>query len=43
VEWPTRSAYDLMINTAIGEDTAISTILHTMRRMQRGRRSSTSG
>jgi cytidylate kinase len=43
VDWPTRSAYDLMINTAIGEDNAISTILHTMCRVQRGRgrRSST--
>ena len=30
VDWPTRSAYHLMINTAIGEDTAISTILHAM-------------
>jgi cytidylate kinase len=30
VDWPKRSAYHLMINTAIGEDTAISTILHAM-------------
>ncbi len=38
VDWPTRSTYDLMINTAIGEDNAISTILHAMHRMQQGRR-----
>jgi cytidylate kinase len=36
VDWPTRSVYDLMINTAMGEDNAISTILHTMRRLQPG-------
>jgi cytidylate kinase len=38
VDWPTRSTYDLMINTAIGEDNAISTILHAMHRMQQGRK-----
>ena len=30
VDGPTRSTYDLMINIAIGEDNAISTILHAM-------------
>jgi Cytidylate kinase-like family len=37
--WPTRSFYDLMINTAIGEDNVISTILHAMLRVGGGRRS----
>jgi hypothetical protein len=30
-EWPLRSLYDIMINTSIGDDIVISTILHTMR------------
>ena len=30
VDGPTRSTYDRMINTATGEDNAISTILHAM-------------
>ncbi len=30
VDWPRRSTYHLMINTAIGEETVISTILHAM-------------
>ena len=34
-DWPNRSFYDLMINTAIGEDNAISTILHAMSRVQK--------
>jgi len=37
-DWPTRSYYDLMINTAIGEDNVVSTILHTMHRIEDGRR-----
>jgi CMP/dCMP kinase len=37
-DWPTRSYYDLMINTAIGEDNVISTILHSMNRIENGRR-----
>jgi cytidylate kinase len=37
-DWPTRSFYDLMINTAIGEDNTVSTILHTMFLMQEGKR-----
>jgi hypothetical protein len=38
-DWPTRSFYDLMINTAIGEDNVISTILHAMLGVDEGRRS----
>jgi len=30
-DWPTRSLYHVMINTAIGDENVISTILHTMR------------
>lgn len=37
-EWPTRSFYDLMINTAIGEDNAVSTILHTMLQVEKGKK-----
>jgi cytidylate kinase len=29
-DWPTRSLYHLMINTAIGDENVISLILHTM-------------
>jgi cytidylate kinase len=29
-DWPTRSLYHVMINTAIGNDSVIETILHTM-------------
>lgn len=29
-DWPTRSLYHVMINTAIGDETVISAILHTM-------------
>jgi cytidylate kinase len=37
-DWPTRSFYDLMINTAIGEDNVVSTILHTMLLVEEARR-----
>jgi hypothetical protein len=37
-DWPTRSFYDLMINTAIGEENVISTILHAMCQVQQGRK-----
>jgi len=37
-DWPNRSFYHLMINTAIGEDNAISTILHTMLQLEKGKR-----
>jgi cytidylate kinase len=30
-DWPTRSLYHVMINTAIGNQSVIETILHTMR------------
>ena len=33
-DWPTRSLYHMMINTAIGNESVISTILSTMRTMQ---------
>jgi cytidylate kinase len=29
-DWPTRSLYHLMINTAVGNESVIETILHTM-------------
>jgi cytidylate kinase len=29
-EWPTRSLYHLMVNTAVGNETVIQTILHAM-------------
>ena len=32
-DWPTRSLYHLMINTAIGDDNVIETILDTMHRL----------
>jgi len=37
VDGTTRSTYDLMINTATGEDNAISTILHAMDRVEQGK------
>jgi cytidylate kinase len=33
-DWPTRSLYHLMINTSMGNDTVLSTILQTMRMME---------
>jgi cytidylate kinase len=30
-DWPTRSLYHLMINTSIGDENVMTTILHTMR------------
>jgi len=30
-EWPTRSLYHLMINTAVGDENVIATILNSMR------------
>ena len=29
-DWPTRSLYHMMINTAVGNESVIETILHTM-------------
>jgi len=33
-DWPNRSLYDLMINTAMGDENVIATILNTMRLME---------
>ncbi len=33
-DWPTRSLYHLMINTAVGDESVIETILHTMHRVE---------
>jgi cytidylate kinase len=33
-DWPTRSLYHLMLNTAVGDDPVIETILSTMRRVE---------
>jgi cytidylate kinase len=33
-DWPTRSLYHLMLNTAVGDDPVIATILSTMRRVE---------
>jgi cytidylate kinase len=32
--WPTRSLYHLMMNTAVGNEAVIETILHTMHRVE---------
>lgn len=37
-DWPTRSVYDVMINTAIGEHNCVATILHTMLLLEQGKR-----
>ena len=33
-DWPTRSLYHLMMNTSLGDENVIATILDTMRRLQ---------
>ena len=33
-DWPTRSLYHVMINTAMGNEAVIETILHTMHRIE---------
>lgn len=33
-DWPTRSLYHMMLNTAIGNQEVISTMLHTMRELK---------
>jgi cytidylate kinase len=33
-DWPTRSLYHLMINTVVGDDSVISTVLHQMRTLE---------
>src|SRR5438105_11709162 len=34
-DWPTRSLYHVMINTSIGDENVLSTILHSMRATER--------
>ena len=34
-DWPTRSLYHVMINTAIGDENVLSTLLHSMRATER--------
>ena len=33
-DWPTRSLYHVMLNTAMGDENVISSILHTMRKLE---------
>jgi cytidylate kinase len=33
-DWPTRSLYHLMVNTAVGNEPVIQTILETMRQVE---------
>jgi cytidylate kinase len=33
-DWPTRSLYHLMLNTAMGDENVITTILHSMRTLE---------
>ena len=33
-DWPTRSLYHMMLNTAVGDEPVIKTILETMRRLE---------
>ena len=33
-DWPTRSLYHVMLNTAMGDENVITTILHSMRTME---------
>jgi cytidylate kinase len=33
-DWPTRSLYHVMLNTAVGNDAVVNTILDTMRQVQ---------
>ena len=35
-DWPTRSLYHIMVNTAVGDEAVIETILGTMHRVERG-------
>ena len=34
-DWPTRSLYHMMINTAVGDECVISTILDSMQRLEK--------
>ena len=33
-DWPTRSLYHLMVNTVVGDEQVIATILNTTRQLQ---------
>jgi cytidylate kinase len=33
-DWPTRSLYHVMINTSMGDENVISSVLHTMQKLQ---------
>jgi cytidylate kinase len=33
-DWPTRSLYHVMINTAMGDENVLSTILHSMKSLE---------
>jgi len=33
-DWPSRALYDLIINTTMGDENVIATILNTMRLME---------
>jgi hypothetical protein len=35
VEWPSRSMFHLMVNSALGDEAAVETILHTMAQVER--------
>jgi cytidylate kinase len=39
-DWPTRALYHLMVNTAMGDENVVTTILNTMRLLQESRRPS---
>jgi cytidylate kinase len=36
-DWPTRSLYNIMINTCMGNENVIATVLHTMRTLEERR------
>jgi cytidylate kinase len=35
-DWSTRSLYHVMLNTVVGDEQVIATILHTMRQLESG-------
>jgi len=35
-DWPTRALYHVMLNTVVGDEQVISTILNTMRQLKEG-------
>lgn len=38
-DWPTRCLYHVMLNTSMGDDSVIATVLHTMRTLEERRHS----